>query len=107
MQLFLSMDFHKVQLCSRGIRAGGLLPFSMESSMPDPQKNPEHITLLRLSGVLAEVPTSAASIRRGVRAGTFPAPLKIGPRSVAWTLESIEQWKRDCLAASTKPPRCA
>lgn len=41
----------------------------------------EHLTSLRKS-----------SIYRMVREKTFPAPLQISPRRVAWDLQSVEDW---------------
>ena len=35
---------------------------------------------------------SKASIYRGVRDGTFPAPVALGVRSVAWHRAEIEAW---------------
>ena len=32
------------------------------------------------------------SIFDKVAAGTFPAPVKLGPRAVAWVSEEIESW---------------
>jgi prophage regulatory protein len=32
------------------------------------------------------------SIYEGVAAGTFPAPLKIGPRAVGWRASDLMQW---------------
>lgn len=35
---------------------------------------------------------SHASIYRGIKAGTFPAPLKVSVRRVAWLAEDLENW---------------
>ena len=32
------------------------------------------------------------SIYQKVAEGTFPAPVKLGPRAVAWVSEEIEEW---------------
>jgi len=32
------------------------------------------------------------SIYQKVAEGTFPAPVKLGPRAVAWVSEEIEKW---------------
>lgn len=47
---------------------------------------------------------SRSSIYRDIRAGTFPQPVKIGPRSVAWKSGDVEAWltsrpTRDGVAA--------
>lgn len=60
------------------------------------------ISFVKLDQVRAESQKSTSAIHRGVRNGTFPAPVKIGPRAVAWTRDSIEAWKRSCIEASQK-----
>ena len=44
---------------------------------------------LRLPQVLALIPVSKSSWYAGVGSGRFPAPVKLGPRTSAWTVESI------------------
>jgi prophage regulatory protein len=58
------------------------------------------ISLVKLAQVRAESQKSTSTIYRDIRNGTFPAPVKIGARAVAWTRESIEAWKRDRIEAS-------
>jgi prophage regulatory protein len=48
--------------------------------------------LLRLPEVLSDTGTSRSFVYAGVKNGTFPAPIKIGKRAVAWTAESIDAW---------------
>lgn len=38
------------------------------------------------------VPYSHVHIWRLVKAGQFPAPLKLGPRKVAWLRSEVEEW---------------
>lgn len=38
------------------------------------------------------VPISSASLWRGVKAGTFPAPVKLSNRVTAWRVEDIRAW---------------
>lgn len=33
-----------------------------------------------------------SSLRRDILRGEFPAPIKIGPRDIAWRYAEIEQW---------------
>lgn len=40
----------------------------------------------------AIVPFSSATLWRKVKAGTFPAPVKLSERVTAWPVESIRQW---------------
>lgn len=38
------------------------------------------------------VQLSRSTIYAAVKAGTFPAPVRIGVRAVAWRVSEIEQW---------------
>lgn len=38
------------------------------------------------------VPFSSATLWRQVKAGTFPAPVKLSERVTAWSVESIRAW---------------
>lgn len=42
------------------------------------------------------VPVSKATVYRMIAAGRFPAPSKLGRRSV-WSIEDIDQWLEDWL----------
>lgn len=44
---------------------------------------------IRLPEVLSIVPMSASTLWRAVKRGAFPAPVKIGPRITAWSLQSV------------------
>lgn len=35
---------------------------------------------------------SRSSVYRDIKAGTFPEPVKIGPRSIAWKSTDIDAW---------------
>ncbi|MGU5712768.1 helix-turn-helix transcriptional regulator [Aeromonas caviae] len=48
--------------------------------------------LLKLKDVIAMTSLSKASVYRQMNAGTFPLPIRIGPRSVSWILSEIEEW---------------
>lgn len=48
--------------------------------------------LLRRCSVLDRVCLSKTELHRRIKSGTFPAPIKIGARSVAWTESSIDSW---------------
>ena len=45
--------------------------------------------LLRLPQVLELIPISRASWWRGVRAGRYPRPVKLGERTTAWRLSDV------------------
>lgn len=38
------------------------------------------------------VQLSRSTIYAAVKAGTFPAPVRIGTRAVAWRVADVEQW---------------
>lgn len=38
------------------------------------------------------VALSRSTIYAAVKAGTFPAPVRIGARAVAWRVSEVEQW---------------
>ncbi|MES2048135.1 MAG: AlpA family phage regulatory protein [Pseudomonadota bacterium] len=40
----------------------------------------------------AIIPFSSATLWRKVKAGTFPAPVKLSSRVTAWPVESIHAW---------------
>jgi prophage regulatory protein len=55
---------------------------------------------LKLPAIISMSGKSRSSIYNAIKIGAFPAPVKIGPRAVAWTSASIAQWQADCVAAS-------
>ena len=58
--------------------------------------------LLRLPSVLARVPFSKTETYRRISAGTFPAPIKLGLRAVAWLESDIEQYIQKLAQESAK-----
>jgi prophage regulatory protein len=56
---------------------------------------------LRLPAVIALVGKSRTAIYRDIQAGNFPAPIRIGARSVAWDSTAIESWQQGRINAST------
>ena len=57
-------------------------------------------SVLRLPSVLARTGRSRSSIYADIKAGRFPAPIKIGPRSIAWLDDDIDRWVASRIAAS-------
>lgn len=55
---------------------------------------------LRLSAVIAATGLSRTTIWRKVKAGLFPAPIPIGPKSIAWDAEEVAQWQQRCIDVS-------
>jgi prophage regulatory protein len=56
---------------------------------------------LRLPAVIALVGKSRTAIYRDIQAGSFPAPIRIGARAVAWDSSAIESWQQARITAST------
>jgi len=54
--------------------------------------------LRKLPTVRRQTGKSAASIYRDVKAGAFPAPVKIGPRASAWVGAEVDAWIAERIA---------
>lgn len=59
----------------------------------------EPLSLLRLREVARRTGQSRSTIYRGVKLGTFPAPVKLGERSSAWCSREVDRWIAGCIAA--------
>jgi len=68
----------------------------MERRMNAPKK------FLRLPAVIEMVGKSRTAIYRDIQDGTFPAPVRVGTRAVAWESTVIENWHEVRIAASKK-----
>ncbi|WP_271013923.1 helix-turn-helix transcriptional regulator, partial [Pseudomonas aeruginosa] len=56
--------------------------------------------LLRLPHVCAQVALSKSQIYRLIRAGEFPAPVRLGANSVAWPAEQVGAWVLEKIKSS-------
>jgi prophage regulatory protein len=61
-------------------------------------------TLHRLPAVMARVGYGRASIYNMIAAGTFPAPVKLGPRAVAWRESDLACWIASRSTAQAAEP---
>jgi prophage regulatory protein len=52
----------------------------------------EPLRLIRKRAVLSRVPWSETTLWRAVRAGRFPAPVRLGVNSVAWREADVNAW---------------
>ncbi len=50
---------------------------------------------LRLPAVIELVGIKRTVIYERMKAGTFPKPVQIGPRAVAWDQEELAQWQQN------------
>ena len=58
--------------------------------MPDP--HPAQNRIIRLPEVQALTGQSRSSVYRRAADGTFPAPIKLGERSIGWRADEIQEW---------------
>ena len=53
---------------------------------------------IRLPEVIKRTGYRRTSIYEKIAEGTFPAPIKLVPRAVAWVSEEIEKWRDERVA---------
>jgi len=58
------------------------------------------IRLIRLPEVIRQTGLARSSIYDGIRAGTFPKPVPLCGRNVAWVESECQKWITDRIAAS-------
>lgn len=61
----------------------------------------EESRLLRLPAVIEITGLKKSSIYIGAKKGTFPKPVKLGSRAVAWRSAEIEKWIHDLPRADS------
>lgn len=49
---------------------------------------------IRQKQLLLQIPFSAPTLWRKVKAGTFPKPIKLGENITAWKVDDVEAWLR-------------
>ena len=60
--------------------------------------------IMRLPQVTKAIGLARSTIYKRVAAGTFPKPIRLGPRAVGWLVSEIEQWIADRVAESRRAP---
>ncbi|WP_081905643.1 helix-turn-helix transcriptional regulator [Janthinobacterium agaricidamnosum] len=55
---------------------------------------------LRLPVVIEVTGRSRSTILRGAKDGSFPSPVHIGPRAIAWDSTEVAAWQQKCIATS-------
>lgn len=53
---------------------------------------PSALTILRRKQVETRIGLSRSTIYERIKAGTFPAPISLGAKSVGWIESEIEAW---------------
>ena len=64
----------------------------------------QYVQFLRLDAVVAMTGKSRSAIYAAVKAKTFPPPVKVGARAIAWSSTAIVAWQQACLSNSTTSP---
>ena len=59
----------------------------------------KQITLLRLPAVESTTGLKKSSIYARIKEGSFPAPVKLGVRSVAWRSDALSEWIESRISA--------
>jgi predicted DNA-binding transcriptional regulator AlpA len=62
--------------------------------------NLEEVTFLRLPGVKAITGLSKTSLYALIRERSFPAPIRLGARTVAWVRSEVREWATERVRAS-------
>jgi prophage regulatory protein len=52
----------------------------------------DEIQFIRISDVLVITGLSRASIYNGIKKGSFPAQIKLGPKSARWVKSEVLEW---------------
>ena len=73
-----------------------------------PDGAPE-VTIVRRSGKLLRLPAvedrtgfKKSSVYAGVKAGTFPAPVRLSARAVGWREEDLDKWVSERVSVGGK-----
>lgn len=61
------------------------------------------LCLLRLPQVKERVGLGRTAIYDGIKDGTFPAPIRLGRRCVAWPSDVVDRWVRERIAEARRP----
>lgn len=74
----------------------------MVITMATQEFHPLALQLLRLPAVKARVGLCRSTIYGKVADGTFPAPVSLGPRAVAWDSRAVDAWIAERIAEGSK-----
>jgi prophage regulatory protein len=66
--------------------------------------NPDEVIFLRLPEVKTVTGLSKSSLYSLIRANSFPAPVRLGPRTVAWVRIEVKEWAAERVFASRSAP---
>lgn len=60
----------------------------------------EEVSFLRLPDVKLVTGLSKSSLYALIRANSFPAPVRLGPRTVAWVRSEVKEWAAERISTS-------
>ena len=69
-------------------------------SSKNASSSPDEVIFLRLPKVKALTGLSKSSLYELIRAKSFPAPVQLGPRTVAWVSCEVRQWAAERISTS-------
>jgi prophage regulatory protein len=61
---------------------------------------PQQEQFLRIASVVILSGLPKSSIYERIADGTFPRPIRIGLRAVAWPASTIKTWQDDCISSA-------
>jgi prophage regulatory protein len=88
---------------SAGLAIGKKMPSSQKPAEPDldgASSSFDDVVFLRLPDVKALTGLSKTSLYALIKEKNFPAPVRLGPRAVAWVKSEIRQWAVERVRAS-------
>lgn len=62
--------------------------------------SPDEVIFLRLPKVKELTGLSKSSLYELIRGNSFPAPVQLGPRAVAWVSSEVRQWAAERISTS-------
>ena len=71
-----------------------------QESRNEDSGSPDDLSFLRLPEVKAITRLSKTSLYAMIRNRSFPAPVRLGPRAVAWLRSEVRQWAMERVHAS-------
>ncbi|OOG63498.1 hypothetical protein B0E46_09705 [Rhodanobacter sp. B04] len=75
-------------------------PFRSQAAPKSGTVEIKPVRLIRLPEVMRQSGHARSSIYDGIRDGTFPKPVPLCGRSVAWVESEVQQWIAERIAAS-------
>jgi prophage regulatory protein len=75
-------------------------PIQMEASHSVLPSSPDDVSFLRLPDVKLVTGLSKSSLYALIRAESFPAPVRLGPRTVAWVRSEVKEWAVERISTS-------